>query len=248
VPDRINAVADYFNLLASRVQESRLLAAPPACTDLSRAALRTPTSSLDFLPFFPHKILTPRPPASSTLPPPSPGLTLRHIAIGRGTQNYTCDPATPDAAPKAVGALATLFNATCLAANDLPLASSLARAALQFDLAQSQASQKLTPADLAVSGRHLFLGDGTPFFDLDVAASAWQLGQLPCGKNGTANAPADALKGLQGEVSVPWLKLVAKPGATGGLQEVYRVETVGGSAPATCQGQAANIEVQYAAL
>ncbi|AEO63256.1 uncharacterized protein THITE_2108246 [Thermothielavioides terrestris NRRL 8126] len=220
VPDGINAVADYFNLLATKVQESRLLDKAPAC-DLSQAVL-----------------------PSSSLPPPSPGVRLKHIAIGRGTQNYTCSTGNPSDAPKAIGALATLFNASCLATTDLDLASALARAALRFDLTQSQTAQKLVPSDLAVSGRHFFLGDGTPFFDLDVSPT-WQLGELPCAKNGSAPAPADAPKGLNGEPAVPWLKLTAKQGATGGLQEVYRVKTVGGSAPATCEGMAASFEVQY---
>jgi hypothetical protein len=54
--------------------------------------------------------------------------------------------------------------------------------------------------------------------------------------------------GPSGSAAVPWLKLLAKDGATGGIKEVYRVDTAGGSAPATCQGQPANIQVQYSAV
>jgi hypothetical protein len=56
----------------------------------------------------------------------------------------------------------------------------------------------------------------------------------------------DAPRGLKGEAAVAWLKLIAKDGATGGLQEVYRVETVGGSPPATCAGMPGTFEIQYA--
>lgn len=84
-----------------------------------------------------------------------------------------------------------------------------------------------------------------PFFNLDVSPQ-WQLGELPCSKAGAMPAPGSAAKGLGGELAVPWLKLTAKDGATGGLQEVYRVETVGGSAPATCSGMPASFEVEYA--
>lgn len=192
-----------------------------------------------------HPRLTPHhPPAASGLPPPSPGVSLKHIAIGRGTQNYTCDPGNASAAPKAVGAVATLFNASCLVAANPDLALSLSRASLHFALAQIETAERLSPSDLPVSGRHYFRGDGTPFFDLDVPDSAWRLGQLPCAKNGSVPAPAaDAGEGG----AVAWLKLTAKPGATSGLQEVYRVETVGGSPPATCEGMPASFQVQYSA-
>jgi hypothetical protein len=141
--------------------------------------------------------------------------------------------------------VATLFNASCIAATSPDLAASLGRAALHFDVAQSEALQKLSPSNLGVSGVHFFLDGTTAFFNLDVS-SAWKIGEIPCGKNASTAAPADAPKGLKSEAAVPWLKLNAKQGATGGLQEVYRVETVGGSAPATCQGMPDKFEVQYA--
>ncbi|KAL2025138.1 hypothetical protein VTK56DRAFT_140 [Thermocarpiscus australiensis] len=224
IPDSVRDISEYFNLLASKVQESRLLATPPTC-DLSKVSV---------------------PAAGAGLPPPSQGLILKHVAIGRGTQNYTCDVNNSTAAPNAAGAVATLFNASCVAATQPDLAKTLARAALHFPLTQSQSTQKLSPSNLAASGVHYFTDATTAFFNLDVS-SLWKLGEIPCAKNGSVPAPADAPTGLQGEPAVAWLKLNAKPGATGGLQEVYRVETVGGSPPATCQGMPAAFEVQYAA-
>lgn len=178
------------------------------------------------------------------------------MAIGRGTQNYTCDTSNSTAVPQAQGAVATLFNASCLVALHQDLASALGRAALHFPLAAAQSHgsgggggggvlQQLAPSNLAVSGAHYFADATTPFFDLDVSP-AWQLGTIPCRKTGSAPAPADAGRGLDGEPAVAWLKLDAKPGATAGLREVYRVETVGGSPPATCKGLPASFEVQYA--
>ena len=165
------------------------------------------------------------------------------MAIGRGTQNYTCDLSNSTAVPVAAGAVASLFKVSCIAATYPDLAKMLSRVALQFSMDQSEA--KLAPSNLIISGKHFFTNATTPFFALDVSP-ALQLGEVPCAKEAGSPAPADAPKGLQGEPAVPWLKLKARSGATGSLHDVYRVETVGGSAPATCQGMPASFEVQYA--
>jgi len=182
-------------------------------------------------------------PASPTpLPPPTAGLILKHVAIGRGTQNYTCDTKNATAIPVANGALATLYNASCIAGVYPDLLNTLPRVALQFNLTDAP---KMAPSNLVVSGVHYFPNPTTPFFNLDTAAS--KLGQANCAKNASVSAPADAPKGQKGEAAVPWLKLTTKTGATGDLQEVYRLETAGGSAPATCAGMPATFEVQYSA-
>jgi hypothetical protein len=116
--------------------------------------------------------------------------------------------------------------------------------ALQFQLTESESPQ-MGPTNLVISGKHYFTNSTTPFFNLDTLAQG--LGEAPCAKNATSPAPSDAPTGLQGEPAVAWLKLVTRAGATGDLREVYRVETAGGSAPATCSGQPATFEVQYAA-
>jgi len=179
------------------------------------------------------------------LPAVSKGLTLKHVAIGRGTQNYTCDVKNATAIPAATGAVATLFNASCIVATYPDLAKMLGRVSMQFNLTQSEASRKLAPSNLIISGKHFFTNSTTPFFTLD-SSPAQQLGEVPCAKDAATAAPADAPKGQQGEAAVAWLKLKARVGATGSLQEVYRVETVGGSAPATCKGMPAAFEIQYA--
>ena len=75
------------------------------------------------------------------------------------------------------------------------------------------------------------------------------LGFAPCAKNNSVFAPAGAPvgQGDQGHGAVAWLKLITRSGATGNLEEVYRVNTAGGSPPATCAGMPAAFEVQYAA-
>ncbi|KAK0626473.1 hypothetical protein B0T14DRAFT_492789 [Immersiella caudata] len=222
-PEGIETMTEYFTMLAQKVQQSRLMAAAPVC-DLSKAVM---------------------PEAPVPLPPVSAGLTLKHVAIGRGTQNYTCDLKNATAIPVANGAVATLFNASCIAATYPDLAKMLGRVSLQFSLTQSEASKKLAPSNLIISGKHYFTNATTPFFDLD-SSPEQQLGGVPCAKDAGTPAPADAPVGQLGEPAVPWLKLKARVGATGGLQEVYRVETVGGSAPATCKGMPATFEIQYA--
>lgn len=75
------------------------------------------------------------------------------------------------------------------------------------------------------------------------------VGFAPCSKNNSVAAPAGASVG-QGGVglgAVAWLKLITRVGATEGLEEVYRMNTAGGAAPATCAGMSATFEVEYAA-
>lgn len=67
-------------------------------------------------------------------------------------------------------------------------------------------------------------------------------------KNGTMDAPKTACQGTTGEGAVPWLYLIDDSNLSqGGVNTVYRLETAGGKAPATCQGQKKTFEVPYAA-
>ncbi|KAI1176143.1 hypothetical protein F4777DRAFT_288363 [Nemania sp. FL0916] len=218
------AVSEYFNLLASKIDAAKLLTSATTC-DLSKAKI--PTVSV------------------APLPPPSAGLVLKHVAIGRGTQNYTCDLSNSTAVPVANGALATLFNASCVAASAPDLLHMLPRLALQFDLPAGDLEAKMGPTNLIVSGKHFFTNATTPFFNLDTTRA--QIGEAPCTKANTTNAPTDAPTGQTGEKAVPWLRLTTNPGTSGGIQEVFRVETAGGSAPQKCTGMPAAFEVQYAA-
>ncbi|ORY12372.1 hypothetical protein BCR34DRAFT_482778 [Clohesyomyces aquaticus] len=76
---------------------------------------------------------------SSTLAPPT-GLTLKLIALGKGTQNYTC--ATPTSTPASNGAVAQLWDFSCSVA-------------------------KNGPVPIATIGKHFFFDATTPEFDLN---------------------------------------------------------------------------------
>ena len=165
------------------------------------------------------------------------------MAIGRGTQNYTCDLTNSTAVPKAVGAVAKLFNATCLVSTFPDLATILPKVAMQFVV--NSVDSRMGPSNLAFSGDHYFTDNTTPFFNLD--SPLQKLGAAACTKNASVPAPQDAAKGPKGEAAVPWLKLLTTPGSTGELQEVYRLNTAGGSAPASCVGQPAAFQVEYSA-
>ncbi|KAF3760181.1 hypothetical protein M406DRAFT_353782 [Cryphonectria parasitica EP155] len=233
-PSSVDDLSEYFNLLAQKISSGKQMSSSPTC-DLSKAVL--PVAS------------------ASPLPTVNAGLTLKHVAIGRGTQNYTCDTSNATAAPTAIGAAATLFNATCIASTYPDLLAMLPGVALNFNLSTASSypanlvpastDERLAPGDYMISGHHYFLDSTTPFFNLNT--TNWELGEAPCAKNATTNAPAGSPTGQSGDGAVAWLKLTAREGATGKLQEVYRVETAGGSPPATCAGMDAAFEVQYSA-
>jgi len=168
------------------------------------------------------------------LPDPSPGLTLSHIAIGRGTQNYTCSNDT--AIPSATGAVATLFNVTCLAGPYPQLLSVMPEIALRFPVPDP--TNVLSPANLFLSGHHYFSDVTTPVFSLNTNAHSW--GTVGCKRLNGTDAPNKAK-------DVPWLKLSSKTRDGCTISEVYRLNTAGGQPPATCKGQPKEITVQYAA-
>ena len=78
-------------------------------------------------------------------------------------------------------------------------------------------------------------------------------------KKFNVSAPAGSASGNDGSAAVPWLKLaVVTPDAPvvgvqqgdfgGGVKEVYRINTAGGSAPSNCVGKVGTTFVQqYAA-
>ncbi|KAG5947806.1 hypothetical protein E4U53_006376 [Claviceps sorghi] len=218
----LTSLSTYFNLVASKVHAAKTLTSTPACR-LSKAHM---------------------PVGLDGLPAPDAGTTVRHVAVGRGRQNYSCDANNAEATPKAIGAVATLFNATCMAALYPDLLSRIPAMAVHFKLQDAQ--EKLGPTVLPRSGLHYFTDDSTPHFDLDTPREA--IGQVVCAKNSSSNAPATAAVGQLGEKAVSWLRLTTKSGTTGDIKHVYRVDTAGGSPPATCKDMPSNFQVEYAAV
>lgn len=160
------------------------------------------------------------------------------MAVGRGTQNYTC--ANGATKPVANGAVANLYNASCTAANYPDILTLIPNTVLSFD----GDKKILSPSSLLISGTHYFPDPTTPIFDL--SANDKSYGFAVCAKSAGSPAPADAPKGPNGLGSVPWLKLGDK-GGSNGIKEIYRVNTAGGVAPATCEDQKDEFTVEYAA-
>lgn len=174
---------------------------------------------------------------------PSTSLTLQYVAIGRGIQNYTC--ASVGATPLAVGAIATLYDATELAQVNLSVVHAIPPIAVNDAPPAAGHDYTLPPPvnHLSVLGHHYFALDGTPTFNLSSVSKL-----LYAAKNGDVTAPAGASKGPANTGAVDWLSLVAKTNydPSIGLGQVYRVETAGGAAPATCSSTNI-ITVQYSA-
>ncbi|KAM0713473.1 hypothetical protein Q7P37_010435 [Cladosporium fusiforme] len=182
------------------------------------------------------------PAAPIPLPPPASGRMLSHVAIGRGNQNYTCDLSNSTAIPVPAGAVATLFNVSCLAADMPELLARICPIALDLPIPSAQDAN--SPIYQGMSGHHYFTDNTTPFFDLDTGAHAYGNGAFK--KGDSTPAPEDSVPGPYGDGngSVAWLRLDAKTAASGqAFQEVYRLNTAGGQPPKTCQGMPETFEV-----
>jgi hypothetical protein len=177
------------------------------------------------------------------LPPPSEGLTLYHVALGRGTQNYTCDLANTTAVPVAAGAVASLWNVTCLSADSPSLLSAIPNIALALPTPQPGSPTAYN----AMSGHHFFSDKTTAYFDLDTLLGEYGRGGFK--KVNATAAPKDAVKGQggQGYGSVPWLKLDGMGDEGCVAKEIYRINTAGGNPPESCTGQKEAFEVEYSA-
>ncbi|KAK5134498.1 hypothetical protein LTR08_006415 [Meristemomyces frigidus] len=216
--------------------------AAPTC-DLSQAVLPTGTSkSTSAIYVSAHANIASAPTA---LPAPAPGLSLSHVAIGRGTQNYTCDLSNATAIPVAVGAVATLFNVSCVAASAPDLLAQLPAIALNLPIPTT--TNKASAAYQDLSGHHYFTDPTTPFFNLDTPLHTYGTGAFK--KANSSAAPPSAPLGQHGtgNGSVAWLKLDAKNTAGQIFQEVYRTTTAGGNPPLVCTDMPAAFEVQYSA-
>ncbi|KAF2461932.1 hypothetical protein BDY21DRAFT_359956 [Lineolata rhizophorae] len=174
------------------------------------------------------------PVAPTPLPVPEAGLSVAQVVVGRGTQNYTCASSTSDDEPEAAGALAQLFNATCIAATYPELLSRMTVLAMDFPIPTSDDPD--SPTSRMHSGTHFFQNATTPFFTLEDAG----LGHVALSKKNVTDAPNK-------EDDVKWLKLASNGAEDNAWQEVYRVNTVGGVPPKTCEGLQSTFTVQYSA-
>ena len=160
------------------------------------------------------------------LPAPE-GLTLRYVALGQGTQNYTC--ANTTSAPVAIGAVATLYDATSLITASPIVIPNLT--ALAYSVGSS--------LGLPTLGHHWFSASGVPTFSLEAADPR---AFLSAKKVNSVAAPKFSVPN-----SVAWLYLRDDGrGISRGLKAVYRVETAGGGPPAACV-EVGELAIKYAA-
>ncbi|CAI7564180.1 unnamed protein product [Penicillium manginii] len=152
------------------------------------------------------------------LPEPSSHLDLKYIALGRGTQNYSCSStegshsSKKSAIPVAVGAVATLFDASCIASQSVTLLHELPAVIAQTPLGSFalmvEALVLTTNSSNLIIGEHYFDAAGDPFFDLSMSGSKdW----MACKKDASVSAPTRVSRiSGKNESDVPWLKLDCK--------------------------------------
>lgn len=167
-----------------------------------------------------------------------------HTTYANRIQNYTC--ANSSATPVSIGAVASLYNASCIAASYPDLLSLLPNLALNYP--QPVAGAAMIPSNMDLSGHHYFANPTTPKFDM-TADPATNLGVVTAKKVANSTAPAGSPLGVDGvgNGAVPWLYLQSTNATTGKVQTVYRLNTAGGAPPKTCASSPATFSVQYAA-
>ncbi|KAJ9614252.1 hypothetical protein H2200_002388 [Cladophialophora chaetospira] len=179
--------------------------------------------------------------AGTSLPAPGADFFLASITVGRGVQNYTCGNDST-AAPVSTGAIAILYEASCVGVADPDLLASLPGQALAISLPDDpQADLDCGSQPLERAGHHFFTAAKVPTFDFTESGDP-ELG-LGAMSVGVKSPAPDA------STAVPWLSLNRADGSVGPIQSIYRLNTAGGVAPATCANQepGATISVQYAA-
>ena len=177
-------------------------------------------------------------------------MELFQVVIGRGTQNYTCDLSNATAVPEPVGAVASLFNVSCIAADMPELLAKLPGIALDLSAVPStQDNAKGNAMMKDMSGHHYFVNDTTPYFNMDTSLYSYGKGALK--KTAVADAPDDAIVGPRGkgDGAVAWLMLSMNDYPEWGqpdFKAVYRLNTAGGNPPKMCTGQLESFTVEYA--
>lgn len=178
---------------------------------------------------------------------PAPTGNLQYIALGLGTQNYTCaaTPGSTTAAPVSIGALAKLSNAGSFLQSHPDLIDNLSGLVLGLSTMNSGRTDPAEMMGLSYLGQHFFTATSSPEFDC-TAVNA----RLVAKKLANVAAPTSTCSGPNDAGAVDWLQLGdAGLGLSfGSVSLVYRVETAGGKAPATCSGKNGVFTVPYAAL
>ncbi|KAF7954342.1 hypothetical protein EAE96_005467 [Botrytis aclada] len=205
---------------------------------LVSAVAAVPIGSVSALASGKHTCATPLLPTTGAVSAlPAPTGTLAYVALGRGIQNYTCSAV--GATPVALGAVASLYDATEYAKCASTALNNLPAIAVYTDLPSTSSASFMSLKPL---GKHFFDASGTPTFDLSSVSKI-----LYSAKTGDIAPPINSSPGPADTGAVDWLSLTAKSTYVSiGLASVYRVKTAGGNAinPCTTAGVQS---VQYAA-
>lgn len=174
------------------------------------------------------------------------GADIRYIALGLGTQNYTCNTTSPSARPVPNGAFAHLFSVKEFLENHPTISASLPAQAL-LSLSLNETLSLPNALNFPYLGKHYFNSKLQPIFDLYTVNAGLLAKQVS-----DIAAPPNAYPGVNGTGAVDWLHLVDASGGNGatrgGLVGVYRVYTAGGKSPATCAGAQGILISDYSAL
>jgi len=198
-------------------------------------------------------------PAGSAISVPA-GMVPTFVTVGRGIQNYTCTAG----AFVSTGAVASLYDASCLLVNDPTAFASIQDVALTFPRAVS--ATPLTPSSLLgalrshpasivssissvflskfLMGNHFFTSFAPvskiePVFDFQES--------LGSGDFVTMNKTASIPDFRNPTANVAWLQLTQVLQGNF-VKGVFRVDTAGGQPASTaCATEGANISVDYAA-
>lgn len=173
---------------------------------------------------------------SSGLPTPTSSPSI--IALGVGTQNYTCNSTTGTYGSNV--AVADLYDIASL------VKASTKDSLCKLYLENSQdCKSEDNPLKLHLIGQHYFDASSKPNFDFTKSDQGW----LQAKKIANVSAPANAANGVKPEANgaIDWLYLLDNDsGVSVNLKSVYRVETAGGKPPRSCSGEE-QIEIPYAA-
>lgn len=173
---------------------------------------------------------------SSGLPTPTSSPAI--IALGVGTQNYTCNSTTGTYSSNV--AVADLYDITSI------IKSNTKDSLCKLYLKNSQdCENEDNPLQLNLIGDHYFDASSKPNFDF----SRSEKGRLQAKKGAGVPAPTTASKGVKDYANgaVDWLYLLDNgAGVSEELLSVYRVQTAGGKPPVTCTGEE-QVQVPYAA-
>lgn len=141
-----------------------------------------------------------------------------------------------------MGAVASLFDVTCLAADDTDKLAKLPEIALKLTK-NSDIEAAVSHAKMDLLGHHFFQ-ESIPVFNLDTTEDH-QKGIAFTKVQKKVDAPSGSEQGDNG--AVEWLYLSTIDGTEGNFKSVYRVNTAGGAPPETCENAPSEITVQYAA-